>query len=133
MDAPLIAAGSVALIAAAIHGGGGEVWVMRNLTRETLPSTRLGGAGMTRAMIHVTWHIVTFAFLIVGVALILAGSVLDGDAARAVARVAASAFTGFAAVAIGLGTVSQGTRSVRAHPGPAVLAAGAALAWWGAV
>jgi hypothetical protein len=89
---------------------------------------------MTRAMIHVTWHLTTIAFLTVGVALLLSGTVLDGDTARGIALLAAGAATGFAAVVVGLGAV--GTRSPRSlyrHPAPAVLTATAALAWWGAL
>jgi hypothetical protein len=89
---------------------------------------------MTRTMIHVTWHITTIAFLTVGSALILAGSILDGDTARGIGLVAASAATGFAAVALGLGVAyARSPRSLYRHPGPVVLAATAALAWWGAL
>jgi hypothetical protein len=64
----------------------------------------------------------------------VAGAILDGDAAQAVAVVGAAASTGFAAVIVGLG--AAGNRSPRAllrHPGPGVLTATAALAWWGAL
>jgi hypothetical protein len=134
VNVPLLAAGSLAIVGAAIHGVGGEVLVVRRLSPGTLPSSSFGGPRMTKAMIHVTWHITTVAFLTVGCALLLAGSVVDGDAARGIALVAAAAATGFAAVALGLGvahTRSPGTL-VR-HPGPAVLAVTAALAWWGAL
>ena len=134
VDVPLIVAGSLAVLAAAVHGAAGEVLVVRKLSRATLPSSRFGGAGMTRAMIHVTWHITTVAFLTVGCALLVAGSVLDGDTARGIGVVAAAAATGFAAVALVLGVA--GTRSARSlltHPGPIVLTATAALAWWGAL
>jgi hypothetical protein len=132
MNAPLIVAGFLAIFGAAVHGGGGELLVVRRLSLETLPSTRFGGPGMTKAMIHVTWHMTTVAFLAVGVALLLAGSVLHGDTARAVGLVAAGASTGFAVLAVGMGAAS--TRSPRAlfrHPGPVVLTTTAALAWLG--
>ena len=133
-DVPLIAAGALAILAAAVHGIGGDVWVVRKLSRETLPSTRFGGAAMTKAMIHVSWHIATVGFLTAGVALVLAGSVLDGDAARALGLVAASAFTGFAVVALGLAVAhTRFPRSMLSHPGPVAIAATAALAWWGAL
>jgi hypothetical protein len=133
-DVALIAAGVLATFAAAIHGVGGELLVVRKLSREILPSTRFGGAAMTKAMIHVTWHIATIAFLTAGVALLLAGSVLDGDAARALGIVAASAFTGFAVVALGLAIAhTRFPRSMLSHPGPIVIAATAGLAWWGAL
>ena len=131
---PLIAAGALGILGAGIHGGAGELLVVRRLSPEKLPATRFGGPRMTRAMIHVTWHIATIAFLSVGSSLLLSALVLDGDAARAVALVAAAAITGFAALAIGLGAAN--TRSPRhlfLHPGPVVLTATAALAWWGAL
>jgi hypothetical protein len=134
VNVPLIVAGSLAIVGAAIHGAGGEVLVVRRLSPETLPSSPFGGPRTTKLMIHVTWHLTTIAFLTVGCALLLSGSVLDGDTARALGLVAAGASTGFAAVAVGLGAAyTQSPRSLFRHPGPAVLAATAALAWWGAL
>ena len=131
MNVPLIVAGSLAILATAIHGVGGEVLVVRKLSPGTLPSTRFGGPGMTKAMIHVTWHMTTIAFLTVGSALLLSGSVLHGDTARGIGLVAAVASTGFAALAVGLGGATQSPRSLLRHPAPVVLTAIAALAWWG--
>ena len=132
MNAPLVAAGCLALLAAAIHGVGGEVWVVRKVTPGTLPSTRLGGAGMTRAMIQASWHMTTVGFLTVGAALLLAGTALDDDVAEALAVVAAAASTGFAAVAVAAANTGS-LRSLLRHPAPLVLTSTAALAWWGAV
>ncbi len=132
MNAPLIVAGFLAILGAAVHAAGGELLVVRRLSLETLPSTRFGGPGMTKAMIHVTWHMTTIAFLTVGSALLLAGSVLHGDTARGIGLLAAGASTGFAVLAVGLGgAYRQFPRSLLRHPGPAVLTATAALAWWG--
>jgi hypothetical protein len=134
MDAALIAAGSLALLAAAVHGGAGELFVVRKLTLATLPGTRFGGPRMTRAMIHVTWHIVTIAFLSVGCALLVAALVSNGDTARGIGLVAAGAATGYALVALGLGVANTRTpRALLQHPGPIALSAIAALAWWGAL
>ena len=133
MNVSLIVAGSLAILATAIHGVGGEVLVVRKLSPGTLPSTRFGGPGMTKAMIHVTWHMTTIAFLTVGTALLLSGSVLHGDTARGIALVAAGASTGFAALAVGLGGATQSPRSLLRHPAPVALTAIAALAWWGAL
>jgi hypothetical protein len=130
VNAPLIVAGSLATLGAAIHGVGGEVLVVRKLSPGTLPSSRFGGPRATETMIHVTWHLTTVAFLTVGSALLLSGSVLHGDAARGIGLLAAGASTGFAAVAVGLGA---SPRSLLRHPGPAVLTAIAALAWLGAL
>ena len=132
MNVPLVVAGSLGILGAAIHGVGGEVLVMRQLSPVTLPSTRFGGPRTTKTMIHVTWHMTTIAFLTVGAALLLSGSVLNGDIARGIGLVAACASTGFAALAVGMGVAYTGSpRSLLRHPGPAVLTAIAALAWWG--
>ena len=132
MNIPLFLAGVLAVAAAGIHGIAGDLLVLRKLWHGPLPSTRFGGAGMTKAMVHVTWHITTFAFLAVGIGMIVAAAVLDGDAADALAWFCAAAFTGFAAVAVGLGSAGQPLRAGLRHPGPIVLAGTAALAWWGA-
>jgi hypothetical protein len=130
----LIAAGFLAILGAATHGIGGELWVVRKLSPATLPSTRFGGPQMTKSMIHVTWHLTTVAFLTVGAELLLSGTVLNGDTARGVALVAAGAATALAAVVVGLGLAySRTPRTVYRHPGPAVLTATAALAWLGAL
>ena len=134
MSFPLIAAGSLAIIAAAIHGGAGEVLVVRKLSTETLSASPFGGPRMTKAMIHVTWHVATVAFFTVGAALLVSGTVLDGDTARGLGIVAASAFTGFAAVAVGLGAAyMRSPRFLFRHMGPALLTLTAGLAWWGAL
>jgi hypothetical protein len=133
VNVPLIIAGSLAILGAAVHGVGGEL-VVRKLSPGMLPSTRFGGPRATRTMIHVTWHMTTIAYLTVGAALLLSGSVLDGDAARGIALVAAGAATGFAALAVGLGAAyTRSPRSLYRHPGPIVLTATAALALWGAL
>jgi hypothetical protein len=89
---------------------------------------------MTMAMIHVTWHLTTIAFLTVGAALLLSGTVLDGDTAQALALVAAGACTGFAALAFGMGgAYGQFPRGLVRHPAPILLTAIAALAWLGAL
>lgn len=131
MNVPLIVGGSLAILAAAVHGVGGEVLVVSKLSPGMLPSSRFGGPGMTKTMIHVTWHMTTIAFLTVGSALLLSGSVLHDDTARGIGLVAAGASTGFAVLAVGLGGATQSPRSLLRHPGPIVLTAIAALAWWG--
>jgi hypothetical protein len=132
VNVPLIVAGSLAIIGAAIHGVGGEILVVRKLSAEMLPSSPFGGPRTTKNMIHVTWHLTTIAFLTVGSALLLSGSVLDGDTARGVGLVAAGASTGFAALVVGA-ALTQSPQSLFRHPAPAVLTATAALAWWGAL
>ena len=108
--------------------------MVRKLSPAMLPSSRFGGPRATKAMIHATWHMTTVAFLTVGSALLLSGSALDGDTARGIALLAAAASTGLAAIAVGLAAAyTKSPRSLFRHPGPAVLAATAALAWWGAL
>jgi hypothetical protein len=134
VNAPLIAAGALAILGAAIHGVGGEVLVVRRLSPETLPSSSFGGPRTTKSMIHAAWHLTTIAFLAVGSGLLLSGSVLDGGAARGIAILTAAAATGFAAVVVGLGAAeARSLRSLLRHPGPILLTATAALAWWGAL
>ena len=134
MNVPLIVAGCLAVGGAAIHGVAGELFVVRRLSPAMLPSSRFGGPRMTKTMIHVTWHMTTVAFLTVGAGLLLAGTVLDGGAARGIAMFVAGAATGFALLAVALGAVyMRSPRSLVRHPGPGVLTAVAALAWWGAL
>ena len=133
-ELPLIVAGCLTLLAAAVHGAGGEILVVRRLTLEQLPPSAFGGPRMTKTMIRAAWHITTVAFLVAGVVLVLSGSVLQGDVARATGLVGAAACTGFAAVVVGVGAASLRTpRALLRHPGPVLLTATAALAWWGAV
>jgi hypothetical protein len=133
MNVPLIVAGSLGIVAAIVHGAGGEVLVVRRLSPGTLAPSPFGGPAMTRAMIHVTWHITTIAFFTLGLALLVAGSALDGSTARGIGVVGAAGFTGFATVAAVLGGAHTHPSRFLHHPGPAVLAATAALAWWGAL
>jgi hypothetical protein len=133
VNVPLIVAGSLAILGAAVHGVGGEILV-RKLSLGMLPPNPSGGPRMTKAEIHITWHIATIAFLTVGVGLLLSGSVLEGDTARGIGLLTAGALTGFAALAVGLGaSYSRAPRFLLRHPAPAVLTSTAALAWWGAL
>ena len=131
MDVPLTIAGSISILAAAVHGIGGELIVVRRLSPETLPATPFGGPRMTRTMIHVSWHIATVAFLAVGAVLLLSGTSLEDQTPRAIVVVAALASTAFAALAVGLGRAHRQLRALVRHPGPAILTAGAVMAWWG--
>jgi hypothetical protein len=134
VNVPLIVAGSLAVLGAALHGVGGELLVVRKLSLGALPSTRFGGPRTTKTMMHVTWHVTTIAFLTVGTALLLSGTILDGAQARGIGLVAAGAATGFAAVTVGLSAAhARSLGSLLRHPGPAVLIATAVLAWWGSL
>jgi len=134
VDAPLVIAGVLGVFAAGVHGIAGEVLVVRKLSLDRLASSPFGGARMTKAMIHATWHITTFAFLVAGVGMLIAGTALDGDAARAVGICGAAAFSGYGLLAAAMGGgYLKSPRYLLSHPGPAVLSATAALAWWGAL
>jgi hypothetical protein len=129
MNLPALVAGSIALLGAAVHGVAGERAVVRRLSPSVLPSSRFGGPATTKMMIRATWHMTTIAFLTVGSALLLTGSVLHGDIARGVGLVAASAATGFAAIVV-VGVVAQ-PRLLFRHPAPVLLTLVAVLAWLG--
>ena len=134
MNVPLVIAGCLGILGAAIHGGAGEVLVVRKLSQADLPGSSFGGPRMTMAMIHTTWHLTTIAFLAAGVGLLLSGTVLDGDAARGIATLLAATCTGFALTACTLGIAhTREPRNLFRHPGPILLTATAALAWWGAL
>jgi hypothetical protein len=128
VDIPLIVAGSLALLTGAIHGVAGEREVLSRLSPEMLPSSGSAGPRMTKLEIHVSWHLGTIAFFTIGLALVLSGSVLDGDAAEGIALVAAGASAGFAVLALALGAAY---RALTRHLAPALLTATAALAWLG--
>ena len=133
MNLPLVVAGCLAIAGVAIHGLAGELLVVRKLSSSTLPSTSFGGPRMTRTMVHVAWHLTTVAFATVGVALLLSGTVLDGEAARALALLAAGASTAFVLVVLGLSAAALRPRSLITHPAPVLLSLTAALAWVGAL
>lgn len=134
MNAPLLIAGSLAVLGAAIHAVGGEALVVRKLSPARLSASRFGGPRMTRAMIHATWHLTTVGFLAVGIELLLAGATLTGGEARGIGLAAAGTATGFAAVVVGLGAIdTRSPRRLLRHPGPLLLTLTAALAWWGAL
>ena len=137
MNVPWLVAGSLSLLAAAIHGIGGEILVVRKLSLGGLPSSPFGGPVMTRTMIRVSWHIATIGFLTVGLALVLSASVLHGETAREIGLLAAIASSGFAALPLGtqLLRLLQSGRlhepGARLHFGPIALTAVAVLAWLG--
>lgn len=132
MNLPLIVAGSVAILGTTIHGVAGEILVVSKLSPALLPSSPFGGPATTKMMIRASWHMTTIAFLTVGSALLLSGVILQGDMARGISLVAASAATGFAAVAVG-GACVKAPRMLFHHPAPIILTSVAVLAWWGAL
>jgi hypothetical protein len=107
-----------------------EALVVRRLSPGGLQFSPFGSPGMTKTMIRAAWHMTTVAFLTVGSALVLSGSVLHGDTARGIGLVAAGESTGFAALAVG-SAFAQAPRALFLHPAPALLTAVAVLARWG--
>jgi len=132
MNVALVVAGSLALVGAGIHGVAGEMLVVRRLSPAALPESSFGGPGTTKLMIRATWHMTTVAFVTAGAALLLSGTVLDGEVARSVGIVGAAAATGFAAVAV-VGAIARSPRAFIHHPAPILLTAVAGLAWAGIV
>jgi hypothetical protein len=129
MNAPFLVAGVLALVGVAVHGVAGERLVLRKLFAGPLPSTPFGGQFATKAMIRVTWHIVTVTFLAFGSALEVCGAMGTGDACRGIGVMAASSFTAYLAVAVVV--VVRRPRMLVRHLGPLMFLAVAALTWWG--
>ena len=130
MNVPLVAAGSLAVLGAAIHGVGGEVLVVRKLSPAMLPSSRFGGPRVTKTMIHATWHMTTIAFLSVGSALLLQARSSTATRRRASAWWPPARRPASPRWRRGR---SSSPRSLLRHPAPILLTATAALAWWGAL
>lgn len=132
-DSTTVVAGCLALVAAGVHGIGGQILVVRRLTADRLASTVFGDATMTRAMIGVSWHLTTVGFVAAGCALVAAGSFLDGDAAKAAAVLGASQVTACAAVIVVQGVaVNRSLRAILRHPAPVLVTLTTVLAWIGA-
>jgi hypothetical protein len=131
VNAALLAAGALLLVAAAVHGLGGELLVVRRLSSRAMPSSPFGGPSMTKTMIGVTWHLTTIAFVELGTLEIYA-AVVSGGASRGVELLAAGTATAFAVLAIGAG-LRHGPAALLRHAGPLVLVTVAGLTWWGTV
>jgi hypothetical protein len=126
-----LVAGVIALLAAAIHGGAGEVLFLRKLFSVELPSSRLGGPAATRRLIRVSWHLGTLTFVAFGSALATCSFLGPGDGCRGIGVIAASSFTAFLVLVVV--SAAQNPRRLFLHPAPAMFLAVAALAWWGAL
>jgi hypothetical protein len=129
MTPQFLVAGALAMLGAAIHGGAGEVLIVRKVVAGELPSSRFGGPAATRAMIRVSWHLGTLTFAAFGSALATCGFLGPGDACRGIGVVAASSFTAFLVLVVV--SALHRPRRLFLHPGPAMFLAVAALTWWG--
>lgn len=131
MNGAYLAAGVVALLAAAIHGGLGETMVVRKIGAGALPRTRWGGGQTTLRFIRAAWHMVTTAFAAFGSALSMCAVRGQTDACTGVGVLAASSFAGFAGIAITGAVMRESPRALIRHPAPLFLSAVAMLAWLG--
>jgi hypothetical protein len=134
MNLQFAIAGALALVAAVVHGAGGEVLVVTKLHTEVLSPSPFGGPKMTKLMIRVTWHITTLAFAVIGSAMAVCSPAGSSQACEGVGRVGAISFASFALLTFAL-AAAQGPRrmlrSVRRHPAPFLFVSVAVLAWWG--
>jgi hypothetical protein len=132
VNIPLLLAGVMSFVAAAIHGIG-DVLIVRRLDVGSLPSTRFGGPAASKHMIRVTWHLLTATFMVLGTAMVVCGFDDTHDACRRTGIIGASAFSAFAAITIAWGAARSGPASLFRHPAPVAFILTAALAWWGAL
>jgi hypothetical protein len=130
MNVPFAVAGALALSGAAVHGIAGEKMVVTKLGAEILPSSPFGGSSFTKVMIRATWHITTIAFVVMGAGMTACAPGASSEACRGVGRVSALAYSGFAALTIGLGA-PRGPRALFRHPAPLLFVMVAVLAWRG--
>ena len=73
MNWPIAIAGGMSLVAAAIHGIVGDLF-LRKVARDALPANALGGPEISRTLVRVSWHFVTVTFVVSGFALLYVGS-----------------------------------------------------------
>jgi hypothetical protein len=130
MNDAYVAAGALALVGAAIHGGVGEAMVVRKLDAAALPRTRLGGPQTTLLLIWASWHMLTIAFAGFGTALSVCAAREQSQACVGVGMLAAGSFAGFATLAVAV-ALARNPRQLIRHPAPLLLSAVALLAWLG--
>lgn len=122
MNGAYLAAGVLAFLGAAIHGGVGEALVVRRIEAEALPSTRFGGPQGTLRMIRASWHMVTIVFVASGTALSACAAHGHSRACAGVGMLAADSYAGLAAIAIASAGTRGPTTLIR-HPAPLLLSA----------
>jgi hypothetical protein len=133
VNIPLLIAGVLSFVGAAIHGIVGDVLLVRRIDPGGLPSTRFGGPAASKFLIRVSWHLLTATFVVLGAAMVVCGFDDSHDACRRTGILAGSAFSAFAAITIVSGVRAIGPRGLFRHPAPAAFTVIAVLAWWGAV
>jgi hypothetical protein len=131
VNVPLVVAGGLALLGAAVHGTGGHLLIVRRLRTDTLPSTLFGGPTATRVMVWVSWHLVTVTFAVTGASLLSCAGSAPGAHCSGTGRVIAALFAAFAVVSLGHAIASGNARILSRHPAPTAFVAIAVLAWVG--
>ena len=130
MNWALIAAGSLSLAGSVIHGAVGDR-IIRRIDDASLPGNPFKGLS-SKILIRVTWHFVTIAFLVLGIALVVAGTKPDVTAASGIAYVAGAAFACWSIFALVVGVRRGGIRVFKSHPGPVLFLLTTGLISWGA-
>jgi hypothetical protein len=130
MNLALAVAGTLGIAAAAVHGIVGDR-LLRRIDRATLPQSPIGGPNSTFGLIHVSWHLVTIAFLLSGIALFAISGSANAALVRGVATFLAALYACFAALALGYSAARLPSALLR-HPAPIGFVVTAALIWWGA-
>ncbi len=130
MNWALIAAGSLSLTASVIHGVVGDR-IVRRIDEAALPGNPFKDLS-SKVLIWVTWHFVTIAFLVLGIALVVVGTRPDATAASGVAYVAGAAFACWSVFALVVGFRRGGIRVFKSHPGPVIFLLTVLLIFWGA-
>ena len=131
MNWPLLAAGALSLSAAAIHGVVGDR-IIRRIDGARLPGNPFEGLS-TMLLIRVTWHFVTIAFAVVGLALVLVGAQPRVEGAVGVASLAGAAFACWGMFALIVGFSRGGLRVFRSHPAPVIFLVTVSLIAWGGI
>ncbi len=129
MNWALIAAGSLSLMGSVIHGVVGDR-IVRRIDDASLPRNPFKGLS-TKLLIRVTWHFVTIAFLVLGIALVVVGTKPGITAASGVAYVAGAALACWSVFALIAGFRRGGIRVFKAHPGPIGFLLTVLLIFWG--
>lgn len=129
MNLAFLAAGLLALVGSGIHGFVGDR-IVRRIEEDALPGNPFTGIP-TKVLIRVTWHFVTIAFLVLGIALLVIGIAPQQGNAGGVAYVSGAAFACWGAFALAYGFRRGGIKVLRSHPGPIVFLLTTALIAWG--
>ena len=130
MDAGLGIAGLICVAMGLGHETIGVVWVLPSLTEERLPRTPFGPPALSRAMVHVTWHIVSIFVLAVGGLLLTLAWDATADPQDALLRWFAGMW--LAATAMALWIARRGLRNPREFlrlPVPLLWVVVAVLCW----